>query len=223
MDTVALSAQRRDREVRSRDLRRERQIPAVFYGFGKETMPLTLNYIEFRDAYKKAGKNTIIDLAVSGESLKVLVHEVQYDPVYDTFAHVDFVNVRMDRELHTSIPLHFVGVSLAVKDLGGILNVTREEVQIKCLPDKLPHGFELDLSVLKEFHDALHVKDIQVPEGVTMLEDPELVVATVSAPKEEVEEAPVTVAGEEAVAGEAVAGEAAAEGAEEKTGDGGGE
>lgn len=209
MDTVALKAEKRDRGLNVRDLRRERQIPAVFYGFGKESTPLVLDYIEFRNAYKKAGRNTIIDLSVDGESLKVLVHEVQYDPVYDTFAHVDFVNVRMDRELHTSVPLRFVGVSLAVKDLGGILNVTREEVAIKCLPDRLPHSFELDLSVLKEFHDALHVKDIQIPDGVTVLEDPELVVATVSAPKEEVEETPVVAEGEVAE-GEAAAGEAAA-------------
>ena len=215
MDIVALSARRREGGVKPRDLRRERQIPAVFYGFGKDNIPLLLDYIEFRNAYKKAGKNTIIDLGVGGETLKVLVCEVQYDPVYDTVAHVDFVNVRMDRELHTRIPLHFIGVSPAVKDLGGVLNVTREDVEIKCLPDKLPHGFDLDLSVLKDFHDSLHVRDIQVPEGVQVLEDVELVVATVSAPKEEVEET-VVPAGEVVAEGEAAEGEATAEGAETK-------
>jgi large subunit ribosomal protein L25 len=223
METVALTAHKREAGTRPRDLRREHKVPGVFYGFGKENLSLVLDYIEFRNAYRDAGQNTIIELDIDGEKMKVLVHDVQYDPVHDTFAHVDFVNVRMDREIQTSVPIKFVGEAPAVKNLGGVLNTTREVVEIKCLPDRLMHEFEVDISGLADFHNAIHVSDLTVPEGVIILDDVELTLVTVNAPAEEEVDEPVVAEGAEGAEVEEGAAEdgEAAEGGDDKSAEGG--
>lgn len=195
METVLLKAEKRDLGLKPRDVRLSSKIPAIFYGFKQENIPLALNYIEFRNVFKKAGRNTVIKLQLSdGKEFNALVHDIQRDPVQDTYSHIDLVQVRMDREIHTKIPIVFIGEAPAVKNFGGILTIQKEDVEIKCLPAKLPHSFELNLSSLEQLGSGLHVSDIKIPEGVTILNDPSLTVVTVTALKEEVEEVapPVT-------------------------------
>lgn len=230
METVLLKAEKRDLGLKARDVRLSNKIPAIFYGFKQENIPLSLNYIEFRNVFKKAGRNTVIKLQLNdGKEFNALVHDIARDPVQDTFSHIDLVQVRMDREIHTKIPIVFIGEAPAVKNFGGILTVQKEDVEIKCLPDKLPHSFELNLSSLEQIGSGLHISDIKVPEGVTILHDPSLIVVTVTALKEEVEEVapPVTeitgqgpevpvAEGEGGAEGGAVKAEAAAPVKEEK-------
>lgn len=214
MDVVELVAQKRDKSVKAKDIRREGKIPAEFYGPGKSNLSIQMDYQTFRKAYIAAGESTIIDLKVEGEEpLKVLVHEIKFDPVSDEIDHVDFINVRMDKEVHTHIPLEYVGVAPAVKNLAGVLNTSLDEVEVKCLPKYLVHSIQVDVSVLEDFHMALHIRDIVVPEGITIVNDPELTLASVMAPREEeaAAEAPAAV---EAAAIEAANAAAAATAAE---------
>lgn len=189
MDFVQLTAEKRDTAIKSRQLRSNSLLPAEFYGSGKKNISLQMDYQTFRQAYKKAGASTVIQLSVEGEKepLNVLVHEIQYDTVSGRMAHVDFINVRMDQEVHTHIVLEFVGVAPAVKDLNGVFTTNISEIEVKCLPQYLAHSIQVDISGLVDFHTSIHIKDLNIPEHMEVLMDQEQVVATVTAPRVEVE------------------------------------
>lgn len=208
MDTVELIAYKRNPAERARSLRAAGKIPAEFYGKGVSNLSLAMDYQTFRKIFRSAGENTILDLNVEGEgSWKALIHEVQYDPRTDAICHVDFINVRMDQEVHTHIPLEFIGISNAVKNMAGILNTGLHEIEVKCLPKYLVHSIQVDLSALEDFSSVIHLKDLNVPEGLTVLNDLEQMVATVTPPREEEIEMPAV---EEAAVPPEVAAEAAA-------------
>src|SRR3989338_8980125 len=101
MDTLALPAQTRDMKVRSQMLRRMKMIPAVIYGPGQEPVMVSMDYQTFRRAYITAGDTSIIDMDIDSgkKNFKVLVHDVQFDPVANTISHVDFLNLRMDHKI----------------------------------------------------------------------------------------------------------------------------
>lgn len=214
MDKATLEASKRDGSVLARHLRQQGLLPAEYYGSGVENLSLQMDYQDFRRLYRKAGENTVIELIVDGDTKTVLVHNVDYDPVSDNFSHVEFINVRMDEEVTTMVPVTLEGQAPAVKELGGTLVQSLNEIEVRCLPGDLIHEVKLDVSSLVDFHSALHVSDITLPETITLLTDVESTVATVSAPREE---EPEEVATEGAEAGEA------AEGGEEKAEEGGDE
>lgn len=204
MDFVQLTAQKRDRNLSARIVRLNSMIPAEFYGEGKQNISLQMNYQNFRKAYVAAGENTVIDLTIEGQNspLKVLVHEVQRHPVTDKIIHVDFMDVRMDKEVHTHVPLEFVGESKAVKDLSGTLMTNITELEVKCLPQYLIHSIPVDISVLEDFHSSIHVKDLSVPSDIIVLDDPEQTVASVQPPRVEEETPPVPAEGAAPVSAE---------------------
>ncbi|MBD3360528.1 50S ribosomal protein L25 [Candidatus Peregrinibacteria bacterium] len=222
MDTVTLEVKTRDPNVRASRLRRQKLIPIEYYGKGVENKSLQADYQGFRKVYLATGSNTIINFMVDGkENLNVLVQEVERDPVTDFISHVDVINVRMGEKLQTRIPLKFTGTAPAVKELGGILMTNINEIDVKCLPKDLIHNIEVNIDSLVDYNSYIRIKDLVVPDTIAVLNDPEDVVATVVAPKEEEEEevAEEVVEGAE---GEAVEGEEGArEGEEEKEGEGG--
>lgn len=193
MDTIFLEARVRDLNESVKILRRDSLIPASFYGFGEKNLCLKIPEKFFVKVYRQAGENTVIDLNINDGEInkKVIIHEVQKDPVTDQIVHIDFMNVSMLKELTTHIPLEFVGISPAVKDLGGILNTMKSSLKVRCLPQDLVHSISVDISGLNNLHVVLHVKDVNIPQKIKILEDPEEVVVTVVAPKAEVEETPV--------------------------------
>lgn len=219
MDTVNLDVQMRDTSVKGKILLSQNLIPIEYYGKGVENKSFQVDYQTFRRTYEKTGRNTIIDLIVEGEKepFSVLVHEVSYDPVTDQITHVDVMNVEMGKELQTQIPLEFVGVAPAVKELAGMLMTHLNEVSIKCLPRHLIHSIEVDLSGLIDFNEYIRVKDLNVPETITVLNELEDVVVTV-VPQRQEEEEPEVVEGEEGAEGEE---EKEGEGGEEKKDEGG--
>lgn len=219
METVKLEAQKRDTSVPVRTLRLDRKIPAVFYGKGKENMTLYMDYQTFRRVYIKAGSSTLIDLNVDGKSEKVLVQDVQFNPISGSIEHVDLKAVDLTKPITADIPVVIVGEAPAVKDLGGVLNTVKHTLQVKCLPTNIPHDFQVDISGLAEFSDAIHISDIEVQEGVEILDNPEDVVAIVNAPRVEAEPEPEEVEGEEGEGGEAKEGEEGAEGEGAKEGE----
>ena len=189
---MTLEVQSRMPDSRARDLLGSNIIPAEYYGRGVENKSIQVDYQTFRKLFRVAGTNTVIELNVDGkEKINVLVHDLQKNPVTDLITHVDFVNVRMDEDIHTNIPLEFVGVSKAVKELGGILVHQLDEVEVKCLPKDLVHSIEVSLDPLVDFHSFVRVKDIVVPDGITILNGPDDVVVSASAPRVEEEVTPV--------------------------------
>lgn len=169
-------------------LRKNGKCPAVLYGLKKEPISLTIDTVSFVKLYEQAGSSILIDVAIEGGATeKALIGEIQTHPVTDRLRHVDLKRVDMQAKISTSVPLVLVGESLAVKGLNGTLNTQIDSLDVECLPDALVSEIEVDLSKLATFEDSIFVKDLQVPEGMTIFTDDEQLVATVTAPRSEKE------------------------------------
>ena len=205
-------------------LRRAGQLPAVVYGRGQPSTNVQLDAHEFEQLRRHAGPNTLIDLTIEGEAPRpILVQEVQHNHVTGRMLHADLYLVRMTDELTVDVPLVATGKSEAIEDLGGTLLHVTENVRIKALPDHLPQSITYDLAPLATFDDAIHVRDLSIPDDVTLLTDLDEIVAKVAPPRvEEVE--PVAVAeGEEGAEGAEGAAEGEGAPAAESAGDAGSE
>src|SRR5258708_4372063 len=209
-----------DRTAANNDvLRREGLMPAVFYGRKEKSTPIAIKVRDFSDIWKKAAESSVITLEHPKKSLSVLIQDVAVDPVRGTPLHADFYVVEADKALEVAVPLEFTGVSVAVKDLGGILLKALHELTIEALPKDLPHSIEVDISALKALDSQIHVSDIKLPAGVTAITDADEVVAAISVAQDEPEEpAPAfdpnavelsVEKGKKEVEGEAADGEAA--------------
>lgn len=185
---LKLSAQlRKEVGKKVKNLRKMGFIPAILYGPGIKNLNLKVQEKEFEKVYKKAGESTLISLEIEGKKIPVLIHEVQFDPISEKPIHVDFYQPSLKEEIEAKVPLVFVGEAPAVKELGGTLVKALSEIEIKVLPQNLPHEIKVDISPLKTFEDRILVKNLNVPEGVKILRSPEDPVAFV-APFEKVEE-----------------------------------
>jgi large subunit ribosomal protein L25 len=166
-------------------LRKEGFLPAVIYGRKEHATPIKLPSHDFKKIFKHAGESTIISLTGLGEEKEVLVHDVDYDPILNEPRHIDFYVIEKGKKIRVNIPLEFVGVAPAIKELGGILVKVVHELEIEVLPKDLPHNIEVDLSSLVDLDAQIHVKDLTLPEGVIAISDAEEVVAAVSEAVEE--------------------------------------
>lgn len=224
METVILDVTTRDAVQTASGLRKSKMIPAIYYGKGEKNISLQMDYQSFRKTYIKTGTSQLIDLKIDGmDTKKVLVHEVQFEPVMGTIHHVDFIHVNLKEKITTEVPIEIVGVAPAVKDLGGVMTHVKDVITVKCLPTAIPHSIELDISGLVEFNASLHVSDLVVAGDVEIVDDLEEVIVIVKAPR--VEEEAVVAEGAEVAEGAAPAegGEAKAEGGESKAEGGEGE
>ncbi len=214
-DSTALKAQKRDIKGKAiAGLRAEGKMPAVMYGQGKEAKLLSFDAVEFGKMYAHAGHNTILQIEVEGEGTEnVLIQDVQNHLHSITPIHADLYTVKMDETVRTSVPLHFVGESTAVFQDGGSLLTAIDELEIECLPGKLPASIEVDIAVLDDFEKTITVADLKIPAGVEVHTELEELVAKVDAPRseEEMEDLDSEV-GPAAPAEEGEEGEAAAEG-----------
>ena len=163
-------------------------IPGVVYGPKQESLPLSMDRRTFEKLFRDAGESTIINLeGVSDEVIEVLIHDVTFDPVKGDVQHVDFYAIERGKELTTNVTLEFEGESPAVKD-GGVLTKALYEIEVTCRPSKLPPHLVVDISSITELETPIRVKDLEVPEGVTINTDPEETVAVVVPVQEEAEE-----------------------------------
>lgn len=213
MKMIPLTAQARGQGAVAKVLRQEKKVPCVLYGNNIENTQLTCDYSELFRVYAQAGESVLVELDADGKKVPVLFHAVQFAPVSDEITHVDFYAVDMKKEIEARVPVTFVGTSEAVKSLGGVLVTVLDHLTVKCLPADLPQHLDADISMLEDFTVSLLVKDIAVPEKVTVVESPDAMVATVQEPRREKEETPAEGEGE---AGDA---EASADGAEKKDGE----
>ncbi len=168
---------------RAKDALKERRVPAVLYGSGVEAKPISVSEGEFLKTFKAAGHSSLVDVTLdTATPVKAIIKEIQVDPLTMQPIHVDFHQVRMDKEIEAKIPLKFVGVSEAVTVGAGTLIKSIDEMNVRCLPGDLPHEIEVDLSVLKTFEDSITVESIKAPKGVTFLTEPGLTIASVDRP-----------------------------------------
>jgi large subunit ribosomal protein L25 len=183
-----LKTENRDMKVSLGTLRGEGKIPAVFYGRKAKSTSIVLNSIQFKKVWKDAGESSIVTLKTADGEIGAVIHDVQMDPVKDEPTHVDFYVVEQDKPIEVSVPLEFIGVSPAVKDLGGVLVKVLHEIEIEALPKDLPHSITVDISSLAQIDDHITAKDLSLAKGVTLVTKESDIVVLVSAVREEKEE-----------------------------------
>lgn len=206
----------------ARKLRAAGRVPAVLYGAGLESEPLS---VDAKDLYHVlhtgAGANVLVDLVVDGTQHLIIPRDVQRDHIHGKYIHVDLLAVRKDEKIHLSIPVRIVGESVGVK-AGGVVEHHLWELEVESLPGDVPEAIDADISAL-EIGMSLRVSDLVAPKGATILTNPEESVVAVQQPQMAVELEEAEAAAEaEAAEGEAAEG-AEGEGAEGEGGEGAGE
>ena len=185
MATATLSATPRTGTGKgvARTLRQSGQIPAVIYGHARQAQSLALNAREFDRLLEHVTASTVIELSLDGKTSRTLIREIQRHPFKREVLHVDFQELVAGEKVTVEVPIVYVGTPAGVRD-GGILDQIKHELTVEADPTILPEHFEVDVSGLTIGH-ALYVRDIRVPEGVSIQDDPDSPVALVAAPRAE--------------------------------------
>lgn len=186
---LTLKAEIRDTETEANAVRKAGKIPAVFYGKKEASTPISIDQVDFEKVWKEAGESSIVILKTPKGDKESLIQDIELDPITNIPRHADFYVFEKGHKVEVELPIEFIGISPAVKDLGGALVKVLYELKIEAMPKDLPHKIEVDISDLKNFDDQITASDIALPVGVELKENPEEVVVLVSAPREEKEEA----------------------------------
>ncbi|MBX4209164.1 50S ribosomal protein L25 [Candidatus Parcubacteria bacterium] len=214
---ITLKVQKRDAKADVAALRKAGSIPAVFYGKKEPATAISIATVDFIKAYKAAGESTVVVLKGDDVEVESLIHDIALHPVTGKPLHADFYVFEKGKKIKVGVPLEFVGVAPAIKELGGSLVKVLHDIEIEALPKDLPHKIEVDISTLVDFKSSIKAGDIKLPAGVALAVNAEDIVASAAEPKEEIEEptAPIDLSaievekkGKEAKEGEA--GEAGA-------------
>jgi len=192
--------QRKIRGKKVKGLRREGNIPAILFGGDKESQPLTLKRPEFEKVYQEAGESTLVDLNIGGKKEKVLIADVQRDPL-GKLLHTDLQRVEAGEKLTATVAIEVTGESPTVKSGEGILLTLLDEVEVECLPQDLPSEIKVDISSLAEVGQGIEVKDLAIDKTKVKIlgHEPDELVLKIDYPEMEKEEE-VAVPEEEAVA-----------------------
>ncbi len=193
MAEVTLEVSRREqtgKEV-AKKLRREGKVPAVVYGGHKEPVAITVDRKAVSELVQKSehGVRSVFLLKMAGtdQQRHAMIKEIRIDPISRRMEHIDFVRVVMDEKVKVTVPVHLNGTAIGVKE-GGLLDWQVRELHIECLPTAIPDSIEVDVAPLGG-HDYYRVKDLKLPEGARVLDDPERVVVGVTHARAEVSEA----------------------------------
>jgi large subunit ribosomal protein L25 len=182
-----LTARVRDKKGKeaAKRLRRNKRIPAIFYGPKTDSLMLTVDSSALNTIMNQtAGENVILRLKIESDkgtdTKMVILKELITDPIKDSYVHVDFHEISMDKKLTVNIPIRLINTPVGVAN-GGILQHVKREIAISCLPDKLVDFIEVDVSNLN-IGDSIHFHEITLPEGITSVEEGKLTVAVVIPP-----------------------------------------
>jgi large subunit ribosomal protein L25 len=169
----------------ARTLRRDGKFPAVIYGRTREPLSLAVPARDFDRLLEKfAAENTVIELTIDGTMSRTLIREIQRHPVKRNVLHVDFQELVAGERMVVRIPIVLQGTAEGVRNSGGILSQVLQELECRVDPLNMPSHIVVDVTPISIGH-SIHVSEIQIPEGVEVLEDPESTIAIVAAPKEE--------------------------------------
>ena len=191
----------------SRRLRADGHIPAVLYGHGMDSLSVHVDRRELRLALTgPAGYNALVNLSVDGVVHPTIVKSLQRDPIRRTVSHVDFLKVSLDEVIEISVPFHLEGEAKAVLAVGGLVDPAVDTITIRTTPGNVPGAFTYDISAL-EVGDVIRVSELTMPEGVELVDDPEMAIVTaLAAAAEELPEVEEGEEGEEAEGAEAAGG-----------------
>ena len=199
MATANLSASARTDTGKgvARSLRRSGQVPAIIYGHARQPQPLAIDAKDLdRLLGTIAAEATVIELAVDGgRATKTLIREIQRHPFKRQILHVDFQELVAGEKVTVSIPITLVGTPDSVRLEGGVMDQVLRELEIEVDPSNIPNHIDVDVSHLELGH-SVHVSDVKLPEGVTVIDDPEMTICVVSVPRAAIE---TPAAGTEAV------------------------
>ena len=184
MKKIELDAEVREKSGKgvARSLRREGKIPAVTYSEGKSTL-ITLNPSDLRKIFKSGSENALITLKIKGKKHNpvTIIRDYQVEPVTGEILHADLFEVSMDETLRVKIPVKVSTESpLAVKE-GGVLQHILREIEIECLPAKIPEHILVDTSIL-QIGESIHLRDLRPEEGIKIIGDKDLVIVSIAAP-----------------------------------------
>lgn len=183
-----LNLKAKKRELKGKKVKNLRQqgiLPAVLYGPKIKNLSIKLDLKEFEKIYEQTGGSSLLSLEVGKDKFLVLVHEVKKDPLTEKVIHIDFYQPILTEEVEATVPIVFEGISLAVKELGGTLIREIQEIEVKALPQSLPHEIKVNIDKLKTFEDEILVKDLKVAADVKIQKEPDEIVANIAAPETE--------------------------------------
>lgn len=194
---MELTVQKREKFGKAvKALRREGLIPAELYGHGLENLHLSVPAKEFNKVFREAGESTLINIVLGSDRRPAMIHDIARDPVSDEILNIDFHQVRLDERIKVKVPVNFTGDPPAVREKGGVLIKAMHEIEVEALPGNIPPALEAPLGKLTELNQSLYVKDLNTPEGIKLVVNPETVMATV---KEKIVEEVVAAAPEATV------------------------
>jgi len=180
-----IKAKIRDKsKEKNNPLRKNDFIPAVLYGESIKNISLKINVKDFEEAYKEAGESSLITLEVDDKKFSVLIHQVARGPIEGEFLHIDFYHPSTKKKVEANIPLIFEGEAPAIKELSGILEKQFYELEVKGLAKDLPREIIVNINGVKTFEDKILIKDLKIPEGVTISKDGEEIVAHIAQPRD---------------------------------------
>jgi len=209
-DTVVLKTEKRDRRG-SKDaerLRKQGRVPAIVYGHKEENEAITLSHDDLLSAIRHGAR--VVDLQTGRGTEKALIRELQWDHLGKDVLHVDFYRVAADERIEVTVPLELRGIAPGVT-AGGVLEQALHSVQVECLAINIPASIRVNINEL-QLEGAIHVRDLVLPPGVKVLDDPDALIVHVAKPPEE---APAAAAEAAATAEPEVIGRKAAEEEEE--------
>lgn len=185
MSTATLSATLRSESGKgaARALRRAGSVPAVIYGHKRAPMSLLVPTRELERLLERvAAETTVVELSIDGRVSRTLIREIQKHPFKKQLVHVDFQELVAGEKITVNVPLVIVGTSVGVRSFGGILDQTMRELEVSVDPSSIPNHIDVDVAALN-VGDSIHVRDLQLPAGVTVLADEGATVVIVAAPK----------------------------------------
>ncbi|MBI1984637.1 MAG: 50S ribosomal protein L25 [Candidatus Wildermuthbacteria bacterium] len=177
---LSLSAQKRtERKKKLQALRAKGLIPAVLYGPNAKEEILSVAQKDFEKVFQEAGESALVSLTVDQKTAPVFIYDIQKDPLTSKVTHIDFYQPALDQKIELEVPLIFEGSAPAVKDLGGTLIKNMQKLEVRALPQDLPHEIRVDVSKLLTFEDRICVKDIGTDQKIEILNNPEDAIAQV--------------------------------------------
>lgn len=178
MEEKLLNAKKRTilNKANLKSLRHQKRIPAVMYDRHGKSVSLDVCSVEFGRLFKTITESTILKVSLEGEEHEVFMKDFQYDRIKDEVVHIDFYAVERGVPLRTKVKVKLTGSPDGVRR-GGVLETGVTEVEVECLPRNLPPRIVVDVSKL-ELNTSLHVRDIPLSDGVSVLTDPDIAIAT---------------------------------------------
>jgi len=165
-------------------LRRQGILPGIIYGRIKkdqiEPIPIQLDLHVVSQTIKKLTGSSLVTLDVDGEKYPAILREAQRDIIYGTLRHVDFMAVSLSETLQTAVPIELIGQAPAEINMAAVVVTGVSVLEIECLPQDLPDRIEVDATVLEDIDSVIYVKDLDISDNITILTDPDELIAGVT-------------------------------------------